>query len=475
MMAICAEELILEGTTFSETGPLLISDTVTILGGFTPSAAPWLYGGGQSQIIVTGGTSVASCSTGSFNAVDRATSAAVVVAEGTSVSMRNVDITAERGATPGSECFSAIHTRDAELSFEQGIIATAGESTSTCVAGIVATRASAVTLRESTVSGGRFSTSSIPAGLDASGVVACGGTTLTLELSAVSGLDALVLTSPSVTGALVGVAGDNLATVRVQRSSVESIAGNYAWHATGGLLRGIQLTATGSVFIANSTIRTPHGADDNRAVDVGSGVGPLSSFQLYHVTAVIGDDWNAAAPVSLPFHGAVVSMNGNILDVAMFNNLLSYAGGGVDLVDGTTFTGIDRIDTTDDPVTLSFAGNVVSIPFVSDWHKASLTTCGSWEFGTTRSEWRLNSAAAHECHDGARGSWAVARNAAFTSPMGLGARAVVEFAADGHSMKPGATFIVGEPLSSLPRASEVLTDFSELSRTMPPGVGAWAP
>jgi hypothetical protein len=110
---------------------------------------------------------------------------------------------------------------------------------------------------------------------------------------------------------------------------------------------------------------------------------------------------------------------------------------------------------------------------LSDWHLSSLTTCGSWEFSTTRSEWQLNTPEAHECYEAISRSFMVARNAAFTSPPGMGPRAVVQFMLDGRSTNPAATFVVGEPIAALPLGSEVATDFVGATRGTPPGVGAY--
>lgn len=161
----------------------------------------------------------------------------------------------------------------------------------------------------------------------------------------------------------------------------------------------------------------------------------------------------------------------------LFNNLFSYAGGGVDRMTGTVFTGIDRTRTTTDPLTLAFLGNVISVPFVSGWHLASLMACRPLpEFGgLVVTEAALNLPGAHECHGGLRASWASTRNAAFTSPPGMGARAVVELLADGYPVEDNRTFVVGEAPDTVPLASEVASDIGENPRSTPPGVGAWEP
>jgi len=83
--------------------------------------------------------------------------------------------------------------------------------------------------------------------------------------------------------------------------------------------------------------------------------------------------------------------------------------------------------------------------------------------------------AGHECHDGARSSWFVARNAAFQGAPGSGARAAVELLDDAYPVNAPRAFVVGEAIAGLPLASEVATDFGNLTRGISPGVGAWAP
>lgn len=128
---------------------------------------------------------------------------------------------------------------------------------------------------------------------------------------------------------------------------------------------------------------------------------------------VCAQSWSRRNP-PLPSYGAVVSLRGDVESVDMFNNVLSYAGGGVDLVDGTHFTGVDRTNTTADPSLFNFAGNAVSVPYTSNWHLASLAQCFSAsEFGMTVTEPQMNSTAGHECHGGARSGWVVRNNIAF--------------------------------------------------------------
>lgn len=474
-VAIDADEIILHEGAFTEAGPFTIAGSIAIRGGFRLSAGTWTDVGGETRVTVTGGTRVAGCATDTFNAASRATSAAIALTPGASATILDVDLVGVRGSVPGSECFAAIHSASAVLTIDGGSISGSG-TTGACVAAIVADGPGLVTVTGSTVAGATYAGTSIPTGIDAAGIALCDGASLMAELSEVAAIAAPSLLVSSSVGAVVGVTGDDTGPIRVQRSRVSAIAGTYAWHATSGRLGGIQVTATGRVLIANSIVRTPHGGTVNRAVDVGSGSSPLTSLQLYHVTAAIGEDWSLAQPVTLPFEGAVVSMSGDIRNVAIFNSLLAYAGGGVDRMGGTVFTGVDRSRTTADPLVLSFAGNVISIPGVSDWHLASLTQCiPIEEFGTVFDEATLNSPAGHECHDGARSSWLVARNAAFQGAPGSGPRAPVELLDDGYPVDGPRTFVVGEAVDGLPLAGEVATDLGSLTRGVPPGVGAWAP
>jgi len=475
-VAVDADEIILHEGAFAETGPLTISGSVTRRGGFRLSAGTWTDVGGETRVTVTGGTRVAGCQTETFNAASRATSAAMALTPGASATLLDVNVVGVRGSVPGTECFAVLHSASAALTIERGSVTGTG-TTGACAAAIEAGGPGTLTVRESTVAGAMYAGTSIPTGIDATGIALCDGASLVTENSEVAAIEAPSLVVSSSVGSLVGVAGEDTGPIRVQRSTISAIAATYAWHAPSGHLRGVQVTATGRVLIANSIVRTPHGGTLNRAIDVGSGSSPLTSLQLYHVTAAIGDDWGLSRAVTLPFEAAVVSMSGDIRNVAIFNSLLAYAGGGaLDRLSGTVFTGVDRSHTTADPLVLSFAGNVLSIPGVSGWHLASLSQCiPVEEFGTVFDEATLNSSAGHECHDGARSSWFVARNAAFQGAPGSGARAAVELLDDAYPVNAPRAFVVGEAIAGLPLASEVATDFGNLTRGISPGVGAWAP
>ena len=473
---IDADEIILHEGTFYETGPLAIAETITLRGGYRLAAGTWEDVGGHTEISVSGGEATSRCITDSFNAGARMTSAAVIVRGGAVFSMLDLELTASRGAVPAGRCFAAIDVSDADLTIERGTVSVTASAFEICSTGITASDTSTVELRESVIRGAAISGTSIAAGMNASGVALCSGAGLTTESSSVVGVDAPLVTSSSI-GSITGIAGNEADVIRIQRSRIEAMMGAYSWHATGGRLGGIQLTANGRVFIGNSIVRTPHGGEINRAVDVGSGSAALASLSLYHVTAAIGEDWDASEPVPLPFDGAVVALRGDIRDIAMFNNLFAYAGGGVDRVMGTVMTGIDRARTTADPLTLAFVGNAISVPFVSNWHLASLMQCRPLqEFGgLVRTEGELNTSLVHECHGGHRANWQSARNAAFTSAPGMGARAVIELMSDGYPVDSARAFVVGEPPSSVPLASEIALDFDGRARSFPPGVGAWAP
>ena len=154
-----------------------------------------------------------------------------------------------------------------------------------------------------------------------------------------------------------------------------------------------------------------------------------------------------------------------------------YAGGGVDRVEGTHFTGVDRTNTTADPSLFNFAGNAVSVPYTSNWHLASLAQCFSAsEFGMTVTEPQMNSTAGHECHGGARSGWVVRNNIAFNGDRGLtGDRAVLSFAEDGYPEVESRSviFFSGEVIESLPLASEVRADIQSHTRTDSRSCGAW--
>ena len=203
----------------------------------------------------------------------------------------------------------------------------------------------------------------------------------------------------------------------------------------------------------------------------------LRSLRLYHDTIIVGSDWEAALAAPLPSYGAVVSLRGDVESVDMFNNVLSYAGGGVDRVEGTHFTGVDRTNTTADPSLFNFAGNAVSVPYTSNWHLASLAQCFSAsEFGMTVTEPQMHSTAGHECHGGARSGWVVRNNIAFNGDRGLtGDRAVLSFAEDGYPEVESRSviFFSGEVIESLPLASEVRADIQSHTRTDSRSCGAW--
>jgi len=180
---------------------------------------------------------------------------------------------------------------------------------------------------------------------------------------------------------------------------------------------------------------------------------------------------------TLASYGAVASLRGDVESVDIFNNVLSYAGGGVDRVSGTRFTGVDRSDTTADPSFLNFAGNALSIPYVSGWHIASLTQHFSdAEFGMIASEAQLNSSAGHECHGGARTGWVVRNNITLNGERGFrGDRPVLTFADDGYPdlALTAIIFAHGEVVDSLPLASEVRADVQNNTRVEPRSCGAW--
>ncbi|WP_236516776.1 hypothetical protein [Sandaracinus amylolyticus] len=146
----------------------------------------------------------------------------------------------------------------------------------------------------------------------------------------------------------------------------------------------------------------------------------------------------------------------------------------MDGVEGTVITGIDRARTTTDARSLVFVGNVVSVPFVSGWHIASLMACRPLrEFGgLVLSESELNTGRAHRCH-GTSASFTSTRNAAFTRAPMEGSRAVVEFEARGYPLEDERVFVVGEPLDALPLAGDVNVDFGGTMRAGITGVGAW--
>src|SRR5690606_9886289 len=98
-------------------------------------------------------------------------------------------------------------------------------------------------LAGTTVAGASFSGTAIPTGLDAAGVILCGGATLSAERTSITAVDAPALSTSSSIGSLVAVAGSDVDVVRIQRSLLESIAGNYEWRALGGRLGGLQVTA----------------------------------------------------------------------------------------------------------------------------------------------------------------------------------------------------------------------------------------
>ncbi|HXU83774.1 MAG TPA: hypothetical protein VN914_20410, partial [Polyangia bacterium] len=168
----------------------------------------------------------------------------------------------------------------------------------------------------------------------------------------------------------------------------------------------------------------------------------------------------------------------SIRTVAMFNNLISYAGGGAGHP-GVVFTGIDRSGVTMDPLSLRFSGNLLSVPIPSmgSAHLPSLMQCQAVpEFGNRiMTEAELNTSEAHRCLVGSAMSWTVAGNAAFTATTGMHSRDVVELDGTGAALDTSRVFVVGEPLSRLPLATDVAIDLLGRARAESSQVGAISP
>lgn len=458
--------------TYADRGPVVVSSsTLAVRGGFRYAAGSWSDAGGSTTIAINiaDRTGAATCTTDSFNSTGRPLVAALQASDGSQLALFNLEITATGGGA--SDCAAVLHGTDSTLRLDGVTVFMRGSPTSACSAGVSAAGASRVEIESSIVFGVRFTGIALPANLDAAGVAGCDGPSVHLSRSTIAAVDAPALTTVTRVGALVALAARGAADVYVQRSRLESVLNQYDWDASEGRLGGLQVTATGRLFMANSVVRTPHGGTLNRAIEVGGPpAGFLGALQLYHVTAAVGDDWGVTRTVPAAYRAAALYLTGDVRDVSLYNNMLLLAGGAA--ID-VNFTGIDRFETTADPVNLQVAGNIVSVPFTSPFHLATLMQCAATaEFASWFDEMSLNTARAHECHGGGRDSWVAAGNRAFTVPPGSDIRVVVELEADGYPTLPARVYLGTSP--PLPLMSEVSTDFADLPRRSPVGAGAWA-
>lgn len=473
-----ADEVLLHDGNYSETA-FTISMAITIRGGMHASGGVWSDAGGVSTVTVTGGSLVPSCVAGPFNAAGAPVAAAVFVDETVDVRIENVDFASSRGSLPAATCFAALAVDQGSLTLVDCDVRALGAATGACGTGVFVRGASFAAIGSS-IRGMATAATSVPAGLDLTGVASCADAVLSFERASVFGLDAPLMTSPGSVRSLSATMGaaDSMTS---SRSLFEPLAGRYAWDASDGIIEGIDIQATRRVFLHDSIVRTTHGGLHNRAIRIGGvGVGALASVSLYHVTAIIGDDWGSVHAVPPLATSAVISFVGDIRDIAMFNNMLSYAGGSSD---GVTLNGVDRSASTTDPATFTFEGNIISIPYTNPSVVAALASCGEGrEFGQSYSEDTLNTPGALRCHGSgtSSASWTFRRNAAFTDfpvfppPLIPDPLAVVEFTANAVVTEPARVFIVGEVIAETPLFLDVITDFGGNARGNPPGVGAWA-
>lgn len=468
-VATSADQIRVAAGTYTES-TIELGGLVTVRGGYTQSGATWTEGGGATTVRTTGSEAVAGCATSTIDASTLV--AGIHVVAGAEIGLVDLTLTTDEDASVAGACLAALAVEDAALRLDGVTIET--RATGSCSSGVVALSSDVAAERSVIVGRGA---EVVPSGLEASGLVACGGS-LALESSTVRAASASSAGASGSVAALVGVSVASARSVRVQRSIIDALAQGPSWHATAGRLTALDASASERIFAANSLFRTPHGGSVNRALDLGSDTGGrLANLQLLHVTAQVGADWDAVEDVTLPFEGAVIALRGAITDVALINDLVVFAGGGHPDVSGTLFTGLDRQATTSDPATLTFLGNVVSVPLhTSGWYVASLAQCHPLqEFGgRIVDQAGLDTASLHACHGGDPGGWSVARNAAFDEPSSSGAaRAVVTLEADGYPSEPSRVFLVGEDVSTLAWSSELELDIASERRGSPPGVGAW--
>jgi hypothetical protein len=448
-----------------------VDGNLTVRGGFRFAAGAWTDVGGASRvdIDIVGRTGAVACGTASFNSTGRLVVPALLVSPGGRLTLVSLEVTATSAGS--GDCYAVVLASDAPLRLDDVQLGVQATGASTCSAGAVGILGASIEIERSNVVGARFTSASLPANVDAAGLVTCDGPAVHVSRSTLAGVSAPALVTSTAVGALVGFAARGASDVYIQRSWVEATRNEYDWDAASGRLAGMAVTASGRVFVANSIVRTPHGGTLNRAIEVGGPrPGSLGALQLYHVTAAIGDDWSVTRAVPTDHRAAALFFTGEIRDVSVHNNLLLLAGGSVN---GVNYTGLDRFETTVDPINLRVTGNLFSVPYTSPFVLATLMQCAATEeLGSWYDEASLNTPRAHECHGGSTDSWVASGNRAFTFPLGGHPRAVVDVDLDAYPVTPTRVYAGTPP--PVPLASEVATDIADLPRSAPVGAGAWA-
>lgn len=401
----------LEGV-YAETGPVSITSSVRIEGGYRDAGATWVQDGGPTRIEVTGlRDGLLAPKPPTFNLTGKSAMAAVVLEEGLDATLADVEIAAvdPGGRLATDRCTAVLYADASDLRLERATVRMEINALSgACAAGIFVVEALGVrpdlAIYDSEIPG--FAPPgivAIPQGLEAAGVVFSIGGTLIIEGSTIAGVTAPALTfDPGSVTALAGLAVSLADYIQLRRSDFLAIDEPAdARVVSGGRLTGAGLRAAINISVDDSVFRTPTGGTVNNALVLDTRSAGADVANLVHITAVAGSDWDLSDNTLLPYEGAALRIAGSFEVVHVVNSILSFAAGAADN-EFVRYTGLDLSGRTELPVEFAFQGNIISTPKFQ-WRpnaEASLVFCkprSEGEFGNAYAERDLQLGIGYTC------------------------------------------------------------------------------
>jgi hypothetical protein len=360
----------LEGV-YDETGPLSISASIRIEGGYRDTGSAWAQDGDPTRIEVTGTQDgLLAPRTEVFNVSNKPSSAVVAVAGGLDVTLADVEISAVGSGSllASGRCTAVIQVAGSNLTLERTKVRMErSASTGACVGGVFAVVGIGLDPRlsiyDSQIPGfGQDGIVAIPQGLELAGVAVSGGETLVVQRSRIAGLTAPALTFEPGDLSAAGLAVRATDYVRLRRSDFLAVDTPRDLRVFGdGALAGAEIEANVGVEADDSVFRTPSGGARNNALEVKSTAGGIGTADFTHITAVAGSDWDLSEAPTLPFEGAAFRIAGSIDVLHIVNSVFSFAAGGSN-TPSFRWTGIDISSRIGLPTELAFEGNIVSTP-----------------------------------------------------------------------------------------------------------------
>jgi len=424
--AIDADTIRMAAGVYQEEGPLSITHSVRIEGGF--DGAVWTAGAGSTRIEVPDvNTGLLAPQSERFNRRGQGAHAAVAIAGGQDVTIVDVEIAAVGSTLPRTHCTGVIQVAGSDLVLQRATVRLERpSSTDACVGGVFAVPGIGlnprVSIFDSDIVGyGYEGLSAVPDAMELAGVAAQGAEDVIVEGSVIAALNAPSLSFLPGDLSAAGLATSTADVIQLRGSDFLAIdEPRSVWILGSGALTGAELEAGVSIDVDDSVFQTPTGGSVNNALDVKSSPGGVGTVNLVHVTAVAGRDWDLSRAAHEPFAGAALRLAGSMDVVHVVNSILSFASG-VTNTASARYTGVDISDRDTLPIEFAFQGNIISTP-ATGWRpnaEGSLVYClprTTSEFGNAYTEQDLQVGIGYTCGGSVPDStrWNTGNNLALT-------------------------------------------------------------